>query len=289
MLALYANVIAGGLLIGVIYALVALGLTIVFGVMRIVNFAHGEMVVLGMYVGYLLWSTWKLPPLAAMPITAVLMFGVGYLLQVAVIDRFVRRPPHAQFILFIALALILTGVHLMAFGPDARSIASPANFEVVDLGLLRLDRVRVDGAAAALLLMAALFAWLKLSLTGATILAAADNPVGARVIGLRVGRVYALSAGIGLACAGAAGALIAPIFDVQPYLAPEFTMVAFVIVIIGGLGSLPGALVGGLVIGVSESLAALLIEPSMKSMVSYALLILVLLVRPQGFFGSAAR
>ena len=286
---LYANVVAGGVLIGLIYALVALGLTIIFGVMKIVNFAHGEMVVIGMYLGYVLWSTFGLAPWAAMPIAAALMFVLGYLLQALYVNRFISRPHHVHFILFIGLAFVITGIHLMIFGPDTRSISSPASFEVVRLGVLRLDQVRLQGGITALLLIVALLAYLRFSLTGASIRAAADNQVGAQVVGLRVKHVYAVTAGIGLACAGAAGALIAPIFDVQPTLAQGFTMVAFITVIIGGLGSLVGALVGGILIGVSESLAALLINPAMKSMISYGLLIAMLLIRPEGLFGGRRR
>jgi branched-chain amino acid transport system permease protein len=285
MVSLYVNVLVGGMLIGAVYALVALGLTIMFGVMKIVNFAHGELVVLGMYLGYLLWSGFGLAPLMAMPIAALIMFCLGYLLQRFLVNRFIRSAHHSQFILFIALGLILTGAHLMIFGPDPRTISTPANFEVVNLGAIRLDLVRLQAAAAALVMIALLLACLRYSRMGASIRAAADNQVGAQAIGLRVERLYAVTAGLGLACAGAAGALIAPIFDVQPFLAPEFTMAAFVIVIIGGLGSMAGALVGGLVIGISESLAALLIDPSMKSMISYGVLVLMLLFKPQGLFG----
>ena len=124
---LYANVVAGGVLIGLIYALVALGLTIMFGVMKIVNFAHGEMVVIGMYLGYVLWSAFGLPPWVAMPIAAALMFGLGYLLQALFVNRFISRPHHVQFILFIGLAFVITGIHLVIFGPDTRSISSPAS------------------------------------------------------------------------------------------------------------------------------------------------------------------
>lgn len=286
---LYANVVAGGVLIGLIYALIALGLTIMFGVMKIVNFAHGEMVVIGMYLGYMLWSAFGIAPWLAMPIAAALMFGVGFALQSLLINRFVARPQHLQFILFIGLAFVITGLQLMLFGPDTRSIGGDAGFEVVRLGALRLDRVRLEGGALALLLILLVLGFLRYSTTGASIRAAADNRIGAQAIGLRVKHVYAITAGIGLACAGAAGALVAPIFDVQSTLSQGFTMVAFITVIIGGLGSLMGALVGGILIGVSESLAALLINPAMKSMISYGLLIAMLLVRPEGLFGGRRR
>jgi branched-chain amino acid transport system permease protein len=286
---LYANVVASGVLMGLVYALVALGLTIMFGVMKMVNFAHGEMVVIGMYLGYSLWAAFGISPWLGMPLAAVLMFALGYLLQAALVNRFISRPAHIQFILFIGLAFVITGVQLMIFGPDTRSIGGSASFEVARLGLLRLDMARLQGGALALLLLLLVLAFLRFSTTGASIRAAADNQIGAQAIGLRVKRVYAVTAGIGLACAGAAGALVAPIFDVQPMLAEGFTMIAFITVIIGGLGSLTGALVGGILIGVSESLAALLINPAMKSMISYGLLIAMLLIRPEGMFGKRSR
>jgi branched-chain amino acid transport system permease protein len=150
------------------------------------------------------------------------------------------------------------------------------------VGPLRIDAVRLHAAIAALVLIFALWAWLRVSLTGKALQAAAENIVGGRVIGIRISHVFALTSGIGMACAGAAGALVAPLYDANPYLAGEFTLTAFIIVIIGGLASLPGALFGGLLIGVSEAVAAVLISPSAKSLLSYALLIIVLLVRPAG-------
>ncbi|MBF24404.1 branched-chain amino acid ABC transporter permease [Pusillimonas sp. DMV24BSW_D] len=289
MYSLYANVIAGGVLIGIVYALIALGLTIMFGVMRVVNFAHGELVVLGMYIGYLLWLSLDITPVMAVPLSAIIMFCVGYVLQIGLINRFIRRPHHAQFILFIGLALIITGIHMLVFGPDARSIADPSSFETYEVFGLRLDAVRLYGAAVALVMIALLLLFLRYSTTGSAIRAAADNQTGAQAIGLRVNRLYAVTAGIGVACAGVAGTLISPIFDTQPYLAGELTLLAFIIVIIGGMGSLMGALVGGILIGVSESVAALLINPAMKAMFSYGLMILVLLLRPQGLFGVKQR
>ena len=282
---LYLKVAASGLLIGMVYALIAIGLTIIFGVMRVVNFAHGEMVVMGMYLGYALWTLFAIPAIPAALIAAVVLFGLGVFLQVTVVSRFVGRPQHSQFILFIAFALVITGLHLMLMGPDARAIMAPISFQTYAIGGLRLDAARVQAAATALVMILALVAFLRFTFIGRAIRAAADNPLGAEVVGIRSGRVYAITAGIGLACAGAAGALVSPLFDAQPFLAPEFTLLAFIIVIIGGLGSLTGALIGGLLIGVAEGFAALLINPAMKSMFSYGLLIAVLLFRPSGLFG----
>jgi branched-chain amino acid transport system permease protein len=287
--ALYLNVLASGALIGVVYALIALGLTIIFGVMRIVNFAHGEMVVIGMYTGYGLWLATHLPPWTLAPFAALLLFVLGYVLQRGIVNAFIDRPQHAQFILFIAFALIITGLHLVLFGPDSRSIQSVDSMRSYTIGPLRLDVVRTQAALGALALIVALILFLQRSTLGRSIRAAADNLIGAEVIGIRIRRVYAVTAGIGMACAGAAGALISPMFDAQPFLATDFTLIAFIIVIVGGLGSLTGALLGGVLIGLAEAIAAVVISPALKTTFSYALLVLVLMLRPNGLFGEQER
>ena len=288
MLELYTGVIINGLMIGAVYALIATGLNLIFGVMRVVNFAHGELVVLGMYVGYVCWRYAGLSQIVSVPLAIMLMFALGYGFQRAIGNDFVNRPQHIQFLLYIAVALIITGIHASVFGPDPRSIDAPSSLRMYRIFHLRIDATRLHAAAGALLIIAGLSAWLRFSLTGKSVRAAAQNIVGGRAIGIRVEHVFALTAGIGAACAGTAGALIAPLFDATPYLAADFTLGAFIIVIVGGLGSLPGALVGGLLIGVSEALAAVLIEPSAKSLISYALLVAVILLRPAGLLGARA-
>lgn len=285
MTSFYLNVLVSGLLIGFVYALIALGLTIIFGVMRVVNFAHGEMVVIGMYAGYWMWTYTHLPPwLLALPAGAFL-FVIGYALQRAIINPFISRPQHAQFILFISLALIITGLHLVLFGADSRPIQDVMTMQSYGLGILRLDKVRTQAAVMALVVIACLIAFLRYSTLGRSIRAAADNLIGAQVIGISVKRVYAVTAGIGMACAGVAGALISPMFDTQPFLATDFTLIAFIIVIVGGLGSMSGALLGGVLIGLAEAIAALAFSPALKTVFSYALLVFVLLLRPNGLFG----
>jgi branched-chain amino acid transport system permease protein len=286
---LYLNVIAGGILIGIVYALIALGLTIIFGVMRIVNFAHGEMVVIGMYVGYGIWSVTKIQPWMIAPAAALALFVLGYSLQRSIVNAFIERPQHAQFILFISFALIITGLHLLLFGPDSRPIEMIESMQSYSVGPLRIDVVRSQAALMALALMAGLIVFLRQSMFGRSIRAAADNLIGAQVIGIRIRDVYSVTAGIGMACAGAAGALVAPMFDTQPFLATDFTLIAFIIVIVGGLGSLTGALLGGVIIGLSEALAALIFSPALKTVFSYALLTIVLIWRPNGLFGEQSQ
>jgi branched-chain amino acid transport system permease protein len=243
------------------------------------------MVMIGMYIGYFCWELFGLSPLFAMPIAAFLSFVLGYGLQRYVINDFMARPQHSQFVLFIGLALLITGLHAVAYGPDPRSINDPSTFEVVRIGFLNLDLSRLQAALAAVLVIALLGLFLKLAPTGLAIRAAADNQIGATAVGLRINSTFAVTGGIGVACAGTAGALIAPMFGVHPYVAPEFTLMAFNTVIVGGIGSLRGALVGGILIGISESLAASALQPSMKSLFSYGLLFAIILFRPQGLFG----
>jgi branched-chain amino acid transport system permease protein len=176
----------------------------------------------------------------------------------------------------------------MIFGPDARAANLPYAFDSYLIGPLIIDKVRVYSAVAAVTIAAALFAFFRHTGTGTAIRACADNLTGAAVIGLNVKRLYAITFGIGLACVGAAGALMVTIADAAPSLGPAYTLLGFIIVIVGGLGSMTGALVGGILIGVSEALAGFVIAPSMKSMFSFALLIAVLVLRPRGLMGRGA-
>jgi branched-chain amino acid transport system permease protein len=212
-------------------------------------------------------------------------FFVGYALQTVLINRFVDRSEHEQFILLVGLAIVIVNGLLMIFGPDARPTNLPYSFDSYAIGPLFVDKARVYAAVGALVVAAALFAFFRYTSIGTAIRACADNRTGAAVVGLNIKRLYALTFGLGLACVGAAGALMVPIADASPLLSQAFTLLAFTIVIVGGLGSMAGALIGGVVIGVSEALASFFMAPSMKSMVSFALLVAVLVLRPQGLMG----
>ncbi|HMA49227.1 MAG TPA: branched-chain amino acid ABC transporter permease [Magnetospirillaceae bacterium] len=280
-----ADQIVTGLLTGLIYGLMALGLSVIFGVMRIVNFAHGEMAVVAMYAAWAASRYLGLDPLLALLPIAALMFGAGYILQRGLIQPFVSRPDYMQFILLISVALILTNGALLVFGPEARGIQVDYAFDSYEIGPFLIDKVRLLAAGAALALTGLLLAFFRFTLTGKAIRAAADNRTGAQVIGLDIGKLYAVTFGIGTASLGAAGVLMALLNDAIPRLGPELTLLSFVIVIVGGLGSMAGALAGGVLIGVSEALAGTLLQPSLKSMFSFGLLVLILLFRPQGLLG----
>jgi branched-chain amino acid transport system permease protein len=280
-----AQAVSKGLLTGMVYGLMALGLSVIFGVMRVVNFAHGEMMVVGMYLAWMAFDALQVPPTLSLPLIAIVFFFIGYLLQQTLIQPFIARPEHQQFLLLLAVGTLLANACLAIAGPDSRTVMLDSQFDSYEVGPLVLDAVRVHAAAMALLIAGLLWLFFTRTRTGKSIRAAADNHMGALVVGLDVRRLYAITFGVGTACVGAAGALMITIIPVTPFLSAEYTLLAFVIVIVGGLGSMSGALLGGLLIGVSEAVAGLLLQPSLKSMFSFGLLIVVLLLRPQGLLG----
>lgn len=282
---LILNVVIAGVLTGMVYGLMALGLSVIFGVVRVVNFAHGEMMTIAMYAAVVLFSQWQVDPFIAIVPVALAFFVLGYAMQAGLINPFITRPEHSQFILLVAVAIIMVNALLMVFGPNARTVQVDYQLESFALGPILFDKARVYSGAAAVAVSALLFAFFKFSRSGKAIRACADNYLGAKVVGLDVKHLYALTFGLGSSCVAAAGCMMVLLVDVTPALGPGYTLLGFVIVIVGGLGSMGGALLGGVLIGLSEALAGLFITPSAKSMVSFALLILVLLFRPQGLLG----
>ena len=284
----YLNVAVGGVLTGLVYGLMALGLSVIFGVVRVVNFAHGEMMTIAMYIAVVLFSTLHLDPLLMLVPIAVVMFGFGYVLQAGVINSFITKPEHTQFLLLVAMAIIMVNVLLIVFGPDAKNVQTSYSYDSFQFGKLIVDATKAYAAAAAIVVAVALFAFFQYTRIGIAIRACADNHTGALVVGLDVKHLYALTFGLGSACVGAAGVMLVLIVDVTPSRGPAYTLLAFVIVITGGLGSMPGALLGGVLIGLTEAMAGLLFTPSAKSMFAFGILVLVLLFRPQGIMGKRA-
>ena len=285
----YLNVAIGGVLTGLVYGLMALGLSVIFGVVRVVNFAHGEMMTIAMFIAVVLCTGLHLDPLILLVPIAAVMFVFGYVLQRGLINL-VRHPARA----FAVSAAGGAGAHHRqraadrlrsgrAIGADGlwlRKFPDRPDDRRRRQGLCRRRRhrrrpPRCSRSSAS-------------RCVGKAIRACADNHTGALVVGLDVKRLYALTFGIGAACVGAAGTMLVLLVDATPMLGPSYTLLAFVIVITGGLGSMPGALVGGVLIGVTEALAGLLFTPSIKSMFAFGILVLVLLFRPQGILGRTA-
>jgi branched-chain amino acid transport system permease protein len=216
----YLNVAVAGVLTGLVYGLMALGLSVIFGVVRVVNFAHGEMMSIAMYIAVVLFASFHLDPLVMLVPIAAVMFAFGYALQASLINPFITRPEHSQFLLVVALAIIIVNALLIVFGPDARSVQTSYAYDSFEVGRVIVDASKAYAAGAAIVFAAALFAFFRFTLLGKAIRACADNYTGALVVGLNVKRLYALTFALGAACVGAAGTMMTLITDVTPLIGP---------------------------------------------------------------------
>ena len=276
------------MLFGGVFSLMAVGLTLIFGVMRVVNFAHGDMMVWGMYLAWLMATRGGVDPYLGFVVCAAALFVLGFAVQRVLVQRIVDAPHEMQILLMLGVALVLENLALLLFGPEPQRVRSALAQSTVWLGPVFVDVARLIAFAVAVLLTLLLSLFLYRTDVGRSIRAAADNPYGALVIGTDVRRVYAVAFGVGAACVGAAGALVAPLLPFQPPMGLQLSVASFNIVIIGGMGSLLGAFVGGLIVAVAESLGAVFLKPSLKELVSFSLLVLILLFRPAGIFGRRA-
>lgn len=274
-----------GLLMGGVYSLIAIGLSLIFGVMGVINFAHGQMMVWGMYIAYWLFVLLGIEPYFSLLVSAGALFAMGFVVQKLVVNRILDYPEAMQVLPLIGLGLILENSALLFWGPDHRSPQMSLSLSTIWLGDVMLDVPRIIAFVIALLIAFLLFLFLKKTDTGKAIRAAADNRLGARLVGIKVDHINNISFAIGAASVGAAGALMLPLIPLCPHLGHDFTLTAFVIVILGGLGSITGAMVGGLILGVAESLGTLFIPPSMKQVVSFTIMVVIMLLKPQGLFG----
>jgi len=274
-----------GILMGGIYGLIAVGLSLIFGVMGIINFAHGPMIVIGMYVSYWILALLGIDPYISMLITAAAIFVLGYFIQSTVVNRILDYPEAMQVVPLVSIGLVLENMALLFWGPDHRSPETALGLKTIWMGPVMIDVSRFMAFGLAILITLAIFIFLKRSNLGKSIRAAADNRVGAILVGINVDRINNTSFALGAATTGAAGALLLPIMPVSPHLGHDFTMTAFVVVILGGMGNLMGALVGGLILGLAESLSALWLPATMKQVVSFGILVIIMLFKPQGLFG----
>ena len=273
------------MLFGGVFSLMAVGLTLIFGVMRVINFAHGDMMVWGMYLAWLMSTRGGVDPYVGFVVCAAALFVLGFGVQRVLVQRIVDAPHEMQILLMLGVALVLENLALLLFGPEPQRVRSVLGRSTVWLGPVFVDVARLIAFGVAVLLTLLLSLFLFRTDLGRSIRAAADNPYGALVIGTDVRRVYAVAFGVGAACVGAAGALVSPLLPFQPPTGLQLSIASFNIVIIGGMGSLLGAFVGGLIVAVAESLGAVFLKPSLKELVSFSLLVLILLFRPVGIFG----
>ena len=280
-----AQVLTSGILLGGMYALLAVGLTLIFGVLRVVNFAHGEFMMLGMFGAFWMWSLWDIDPYLSVWLIVPVVFGLGALIGRTVIQRTIGGPDVTVVFATLGLSILLQNVALTLWSSEPRSASSALQAEVLQLGNVRISLSMLVSFAAALALAAILSLMLNKTAFGKSIQAVAQQRQAAALMGINVKKVYTLTFAIAVAMAGAMGALIAPMFSVYPRVGLSYIVTAFVIVVLGGLGSIAGAVIASLLIGIVQSVAGYLIGPAWAEMAYFILFMLVLLVRPQGLFG----
>jgi branched-chain amino acid transport system permease protein len=279
--------VLSGLLVGGVYALIGIGLTIIFGVMRVINFAHGELLMLGMYATWWIFTKTGLDPYLALLLVVPLMFAVGALLQRVFINRVLNALPQNQILLTIGLGLIMSNTMMLAFTSDYRILTTSYSSASFDVGGLSVSQPLLYSFLITTAMTAALFWFLQRTDTGQAIRATAQDREAAQLMGINVRWMGILSFGIGSALAGAAGTLIAPTYYIYPQVGGAFTLKAFVIVVLGGMGSIVGATLGGLIIGMTESLAAIYVASGLKELVVFVLFLALLLFRPAGLLGKS--
>ncbi|WP_199084903.1 branched-chain amino acid ABC transporter permease [Bosea sp. ASV33] len=280
--------VLNGLMTGSVYALIALGLTLVYGVLHIINFAHGATLTAAMFAVYVAQAMLGIDPyVALLPIT-LLFFGLGYALQRFVIGPASHGEDRNILLVTLGLSIVIENAMLALFRSDTRSIDVPYAFESVDLGFTFLALPRVAAFGVALLVALLLGLLLAATDTGKAIRAVAKEKTGAALAGIDVAHIYAVTFGLGAACVAIAACLLMPTFYVTPRAGNAFVLVAFTIVVLGGMGSIPGALLGALFIGVVESLCGLFFGESLGQIGIFLIFILVLLVKPTGLFGARA-
>ena len=282
---LYIQALINGVLMGGVYAIMALGLTLIFGVLRIINLAHGNLMVVGMYASYWLFVLFRIDPYFSLLAVTPLLFLVGFFIQRFILNPIIDAPEEMTVLVTLGLGLIIQNMLLMAFGPDYYTVNTSYKLSSVMLMGLSLDVAKMFTFAAFIVITSVFFLFLQRTDIGRAIRAASDNREAAELMGINVKRIYCIAFAIGSATVGAAGSCVCVFIPTFQGAGILFTMTSFVIVVIGGVGNYLGALAGGLLIGIVEELGAVLLPGSLKQVLSFGLLIVILLFRPQGLMG----
>jgi branched-chain amino acid transport system permease protein len=284
---IFLQTLASGVLIGLIYALVAIGLTIIFGVMDIVNFSHGEFLMFGMYSSFWLFALVGLDPLYTLPLTTLMLFALGVVVYRLVIRRIIDAPMLSQIFTTFGLMILFRGIAQFLWKPDFRTIENSLSSGTLSLAGIQLGRPQVIAAVGAIVMTAAVYFFITRTRVGAALQATAADKEAARLMGIDSQKMFALAWGLAAACAGVAGALLATFFPIFPEVGANFILIAFVVVNLGGFGSITGALWAGILVGVIEVMGGFLIGPEYKLALVLALFLAVMTVRPQGLLGKA--
>ncbi|NQU02981.1 MAG: branched-chain amino acid ABC transporter permease [Syntrophaceae bacterium] len=279
------QVLLNGFLIGGIYASFAVGFSLIFGVLRIVNIVHGEFIMLGAFITYWLYSIFGIDPFLSLPVSFVILFGFGYLLQRFVINRIIEAPEIMSLLLTFGLSLIIVNVVLILWKGDYRLVNPGYAGANLELGILLVPCIRLATCVFALLAVGGLQFFLQHTDTGRAIKATSQNKDGARLQGVNPARIYAITFALGAAITAVAGSLLSMSFSVFPAMGGDYLLFSFFIVVVGGMGDLPGALVGGFILGILQSLVTNFMGAGLSYIVMFLVLYVMLIVRPTGIFG----
>lgn len=277
-----------GVFLGAVYALVALGLTLIYGVLHIINFAHGSLLMLAMFAVFFLWHFLGIDPYLAMLIVVPGGFAFGYALQRTVINRTSHGRDEIILLVTLGISIVIENAALFFFSADERQVQVPYDLDGIDLGVTYIVYPELAALGGSLLITLLLWLFMTYTDTGKAIRAVARERQGARLVGINVDHIFAVSFGIGTACVAAAASLLAPTYAVHPQFGYLFVLIAFTVVVLGGMGSFVGALVGGFLIGITEQLGRLYLGESLGLITISVIFILILLFRPTGLFGQKA-
>jgi len=287
MLDLLPQLLVSGLLIGGIYGLLSIGLTLIFGVLRIVNFAQGEFIMLAMFGAFWLHALFAIDPFVSIFIVTPLVFGLGLLAERIVIKPILHAPHAMQIFATFGLSVVMQNIALTFWGPDYRSVQTSYSSQSFIVGNVAISATSLYGFIVAVLMAGMLIAFLQFSRDGKALRAMVQNRYAASLMGVNTDRLNRLAFGAGVASAAVAGCILTPIYYTFPTVGVDLIITAFVVVVLGGLGSVAGAMAGGLIIGITQTLTGFYISVELKDVIALVLFILILLIRPQGLFGRA--
>jgi branched-chain amino acid transport system permease protein len=282
---LYLQVLINGILLGGLYSCIAVGFSLVWGVLNIINILHGSLIILGAYAAYFAFNLLGINPFLFVPVAGAALFILGYALQAGVINRVMGAPVLITLTLTFGLNLIAENAMILAFSADYRKVIIDPPLGLIEIGNVIVPKDRLYAMLLAALLVAGLYALLRTTRIGRAIVAVRMDRDAAALMGVNVLRIYAITFGLGAFMAGAAGSLMSVIFPISPLTSVAFLGKAFVICVLGGLGSVPGVLVGGIVLGILESFGSLWLGPDYSTTIAFALLLVLLMVRPTGIMG----
>lgn len=286
---IFLNLLIAGIFLGGIYSLVSIGLTLIFGTLKLVNFAHGALMMVSMYLTFWLWALLGIDPLISLPISFGLFFSIGYALQKILIMPIIQRPVSAQMLMTLGLLLVIQNAVIMLWSATPRQVVTDFANLIFRYGELYINFPRFAAFVVAMTLSGILHLFLTRTDLGTAIRATAQDSETAKVLGIDVNKVYALSFGLGTACAAVAGNLISTFYPIDPFVGDTFLLMAFIAIVLGSMGNYIGAFIAGLILGVVEIFTAFVLSSLLRQAVPLIIFLLLLLLKPEGLFGGRLR